>query len=414
MQAVAEERLYVVSDLYSGEGVAVASQPAEAEQLFQRARAACAAGDVGEALRLAARAASVDPNHAGARRVLGYRRVGEHWAGNYAARRLERGELWSAEFGWIAAADLPRYRAGERPLGNRWITAEEDARRHTTIEKGWRLRTDHFQVATNHSLEEAARLATQLELVFQLWQREFGEFYLKADDLLERFDGRETSGYRSKPFEVTYYRTRAEYNAALVRRQPQIGVTLGIYFDADRSTHFFAGAEQDLGTIVHESVHQFFQESRPAARRVGALANAWLIEGVACYFESLAQHQDDAGRTYYTLGQPGAGRLPAARHRRLVDDFYVPLGELSALGMPDLQRRTDLARLYSQGAGLTTFLMQAQSDRYRPAVIETLQAIYAGRDKPTTLEQSTGVSYDQLDREYAEYLRQLPATGATK
>ncbi len=110
--------------------------------------------------------------------------------------------------------------------------------------------------------------------------------------LSKRFDGQETSGYRSKPFRVTYYRSRQEYNGALRPRQPRIETTLGIYFDTTRSTHFFTGPEQDAGTIYHEAVHQFFQESRHAARSVGGLSNSWLVEGVACYFESLAEHDD--------------------------------------------------------------------------------------------------------------------------
>ena len=45
---------------------------------------------------------------------------------------------------------------------------------------------------------------------------------------------------------------------------------------------------QDPGTIAHEAVHQFFYESAPkATRHLGGTANAWAVEGVACYFESL-------------------------------------------------------------------------------------------------------------------------------
>ncbi len=407
----AAEAYRVASDFYLPIAMSTPADSQQADEFFRSARAACEAGNVGAALRMATVAVVADPDHAGARRVLGYRRIGDHWVGSYAARRLERGETWHAQYGWIKTADLPRYEAGERPLGKRWISAEDDSRRHATIDRGWQIRTDHFRVLTNHSRQEAARLAAQLESLYQIWQQLFGGFYLKPPDLLKRFDGQATSGYRRKPFQVIYYRTRDEYNATLRRQQPQIKMTLGIYFDTTRKTHFFAGEAQDTGTINHEAVHQFFYESGRPARNLAALTNAWLTEGVACYFESLVEHRDQAGRRSFTIGTPTAGRLPAARHRRLVNDFYVPLAELSELGLKDFQRRSDLPRLYSQSAGLVTFLMHYQDGVYRPALVETLQRLYAGRDQASTLEELTGRSFAELDREYREFLEALPAAG---
>jgi len=408
------EQIYLATDIYSpAPMVDSGSYSRRADERFQQARQTCETGDVGGALRLVTQALAADPNHADARRVLGYRRIGDHWAGSYAARRLDRQETWHQEFGWIRTQDLPRYEAGKRPFGKRWISIEEDARRHAAIDDGWQIRTDHFRVLTNHSPQAASRLAARLESLYQVWQQQFGGFYLKPNDLLKRFDGKEISGYRSKPFEVVYYRTRDEYNTALRRQQPRIEMTLGIYFDTTRKTHFFAGSYgnengQDPGTIYHEAVHQFFHESGRTTRNVGALSNAWLIEGVACYFESLVEHTDEQGSRYFTIGTPTAGRLPAARHRRLVNDYYVPLAELSALGINDFQQRKDLPRLYSQSAGLVTFLMQADEGAYRPALVKLLQLLYAGRDQPSTLQQLTGQSFAELDRQYRRYLEQLP------
>jgi len=406
-ERIGNEQLYVAADLYSPNARNREPLPERAAKYYQQARDACAQGDVGLALRLASRAATADPNHVDARRVLGYRRIEGHWAGNYAARRLEQGEIWHSQFGWIQATDASRWEAGERPFGKRWISATDDARRHQTIDRGWQIRTDHFRVVTNHSREAAAQLATRLERLYRLWQQLLGGFFIDADDLLARFDGKESSSYRRKPFRVVYYRTRDEYNAALRRQQPRIGMTLGIYFDTTRTTHFFAGDQQDAGTINHEAVHQFFHESTRSARDVGALSNAWLMEGIACYFESLVEHRDGELGPYFTIGTLDAGRLLAARHRRLVDDYYVPLAELSALGMTDLQRRDDIAPLYSQSAGLTTFLMHDQRGRYRAALIDSLRLIYAGRDKNSTLAEQTGESFLELDRQYVSYLQQL-------
>jgi hypothetical protein len=81
----------------------------------------------------------------------------------------------------------------------------------------------------------------------------------------------------------------------------------------------------------------------------------------------------------------------------------VPLAELVRLGMRDLQARDDLARLYTQAAGLTGFLIQ----RYPQQTTEYLRAVYTGCDDSDTLARLTGVGYPELDRQYEAYLRQL-------
>ncbi len=404
------EVLFAVSDLYSEDGQSrnvSADDRRTAATSFARAQNFCDEGDIGAALRWTARTLMFDPDHTDARRVLGYERYEDTWAGAYALRQLEAGKIWNREFGWIESGTLPRYEAGERPVGKRWISAEDDTRRHATIDDGWRIRTDHFKVTTNDSPHAAVELATRLEEVYQVWLQLCGSFFIDTADLKKRFDGKSSASYRSKPFQVIYYRTREEYKDTLIRQQPRIGMTLGIYFDTSRATHFFAGKEQDAGTINHEAVHQFFQESAPAARNVGGLSNAWVVEGIACYFESLTPVRVAEGKQAFSIGTPTAGRLPAAYQRCIVDDYYVPLAELCRLGTTDLQRRKDIAQLYSQSAGLASFLMHYQDGIYRPALMKYLQLVYAGRDKPTTLQEVTGQSFAELDKQYREYLISL-------
>ena len=126
---------------------------------------------------------------------------------------------------------------------------------------------------------------------------------------------------------VFYHRDKAGYVDDLVRRQPRIAETQGIYFDTNREAHFFAGDEAAIPTLYHEAVHQLFAESRSVDRHFGDAANFWIIEGVATYFETLTGYSDSHAGRFFTIGQSDAGRLPAARHRMLVDGFFVPLAE---------------------------------------------------------------------------------------
>jgi hypothetical protein len=235
----------------------------------------------------------------------------------------------------------------------------------------------------------------------------FIAFVADESELERRFDGRAARG-ETRPHNVVYYRTRAEYNDALRSAQPKIDITLGIYLDTARTAYFFAGEDQDPGTLYHEATHQLFYETRPAAADVGRRDNFWIVEGIACYMESLAEKQN-----YYTLGGMDAGRMPAARHRLLEDTFYVPLAELVTIGLSDLQHDTRIAKLYSQSAGLADFLMHAETGRYREALVRYLSAIYAGRANTHTLAELTRTSYETLDRRYRTFMSEGAASETT-
>ncbi|MGI9455954.1 MAG: hypothetical protein ACR2NU_05295 [Aeoliella sp.] len=407
------ERLYVVPDVYTRRARFTARETkATAKDFFMLAKRAARLGEVALAIRLATEAVHHDPDCEPARRALGYELHEGEWLTPYQLRKANRGLAWNLNYGWIAPDDLPRYEAGERKVRGRWVTAEVDARRHANIREGWQVRTDHFNVTTNHSLRAGAELAAKLEQLYQVWRQLCGDFHIEDDDLRTRFDedrvgSSRHAGIRSRPFQVVYHRSQAEYNAALEVRQPRIAETIGIYFDRQREAHFFhpgevaAATGTNDATLYHEAVHQLFYESQRAIRDPGERDNFWAIEGVATWFESL-QWRDD----HFTIGERDAGRLPAAKQRLLVEGYRVPLVELVTLGKHDLQARDDLSPLYSQSAGLATFMM-ATPER-RGAFVEYLRQIYAGSAESITLAELTGKSYAQLDVDYRAYLESLP------
>jgi hypothetical protein len=240
-----------------------------------------------------------------------------------------------------------------------------------------------------------------------VWRQLFAGFALTEREVRALFAGQREPRLQVRPFRVYYHRTKDEYIAALERRQPRIAETLGIYFDKHREAHFFAGDDHDTGTLYHEAVHQLFQESRPAAKHIGQTANFWIVEGVATYFETLREHAGSDCGPYFTVGQSTAGRLPAARDR-LLNGFYLPLAELTQLGKLDLQQHAQIAKLYSQSAGVTAFLMHGDGGRFREALVRYLAAVYAGRDFGDTLAEVTGYSFGELDGRYRRYMESLP------
>ena len=58
-----------------------------------------------------------NPDHEGARRVLGYQKYRNQWHTPYEVRKLRGGLVWSDKFGWLSKGALDHYQRGQRPAG---------------------------------------------------------------------------------------------------------------------------------------------------------------------------------------------------------------------------------------------------------------------------------------------------------
>jgi len=269
------------------------------------------------------------------------------------------------------------------------------------INDGWKIDSSHFHITTNLSREAGVALATQLEELYTVWQQLFVHYTMNEWQMRRRFGGRGGVSKRPAKHEVKLFANRNQYIVHLTRLEPQIGITQGIYLDRRRTSYLFAGGDSPVSNWLHEVTHQLFHETKRVAPNVGSQANFWIVEGAALYMESLVRKNG-----YYTAGGVFSNRLQYARYRALSEKFYVPLRELCNLGRSELQRDERIRKLYSQSAGLAHFLMDYDEGKYRPALVEYLQAVYLypGRDKRSTLTQVTGVEFEVLDREYHQFL----------
>src|SRR4051812_22678861 len=256
------------------------------DALFELAKQAAGAGQPSLAFQWATEVLRENPDHADARRVLGYVERDGKWLTSYGAKMFDAGKVWDSQRGWVSAK-------GEKPAGG----GSADAARHAEIKNGWQVRTDHFWVTTNHSLAAGAELAARLERLHQIWRQLFAGFYYSEKEVRGLFAGERIARVQTRQFRVFYHRDRDDYVNTLGRMQPHIAETLGVYFNPTRESHFYAvknaaagGAagesatgEPPVATLNHEGVHQLFQESKPTSKRIGEFANFWVIEGVATY-----------------------------------------------------------------------------------------------------------------------------------
>ena len=179
------------------------------------------------------------------------------------------------------------------------------------------------------------------------------------------------------------------------------------YYDDGRELSFFPYGTDSVirDTWRHELNHQLFRETircRPSPFRDSML---WLDEGVAMYFESLDDHDD-----YVTLGGFETRRLQYARIRRLRENFHVPMAQLSSLSLAQLQARTDIAKIYSQSAGMVHMLMDRDRGQGQQVVLEYMKAIHRRPTAPNVLEKMLGTTWAELDKDYESYLKIDSAT----
>ena len=342
-----------------------------------------------------------DPDHEGARRVFGYQKYRDQWRTAYDVKKLHAGLVWSDRFGWMSQTNADRYENGERLSGGRWISAEADARLHRNLTSGWDVETEHYVIRTDVGIEAAVALGEKLENLNRIWQQMFIRYYA-SEAYVEALLAGKGPAHRTEPlrFQVNYFRDRDEYNQALRGAMPDVGLSTGIYLSNKRAAYFFAGGEATDRVMYHEATHQLFHQSRRVAADVGHRANFWLVEGIAMYMESL--HREDG---YYVLGGLDTERMTAARYHLFKQDFYVPFGTLTAMGMATLQSHPKIAKLYSQMAAMTTFLVHGEGGRYRDALVAYLAAVYNGSQDPGALAELTGVDYAELDRQYQAYMK---------
>ncbi|HLQ44986.1 MAG TPA: hypothetical protein VK137_09680 [Planctomycetaceae bacterium] len=383
-----------------------------AQKLDLLAQNAVKAGHPSYAFQLIREAASHDTDHARARRLLGFVRHKDEWVSAFEKLKLEKNEVWTDQFGWLPAAHVARYERGERLFEGRWISAEKEAALRQDFRKGWDIRTEHYLLRTNHSLERGVALASALEEFQRFFHQTFAAFFDNPAQIQKLFANATVPGRAlGKPFEVHFYRSRDEYIARLVGmdkyKREIVEISNGVYDTDDRVVYTFQSPAQSAETtLYHEATHQMLAAHLKPSPVIADRANFWLIEGIACYIES---YQKQNGQV--SLGDPKFLRFETARHRFLVDQYYLPLSEFTKMGKDAFQAHPHIQNNYSQAAGLVHFFMHDHGGRYRDNLIEHLRQLYAqaerSRDPVETLAELSGVDFQELDQQYADYVRTL-------
>src|SRR5262249_37089149 len=102
------------------------------------------------------------PDHAEARRLLGYVPYEGGWASPFVVEQHRRGYVEHARFGWVKKEWVIHLERGELPAPPvrnpervRWSRADDVERIRSDWRNRWEIPTEHFEILTNVSLAEA-------------------------------------------------------------------------------------------------------------------------------------------------------------------------------------------------------------------------------------------------------------------
>ncbi len=361
------------------------------------------------AVQLAMAGLHANPDHDGFRTVFGFIKHKGEWRTPWEAERLKKDFVDHEKFGWIPKAVVDRYEKGERYHNGSWITADDDIRRHATIETGWKIESEHYDLTTNHSIEEGVRMVRQNENLYRAWKLLFFRYMATDAQLTTLFNGKVVPAPLDR-HKIQLFRDRDDFLQAEKARGTK---------DADRFGGFYRhnGKEGTCvfyvngspSTMYHESTHQLFQETKKIAgdsmlssvTKSEIPVNYWLIEGAATFMETF--QQDEKG--YYVIGNPSAGRIRVAKRILREGKTLLPLSELTGVDGKEWREHEEMGTLYNQSAAMFHFLMFHDGGQLRDATIVLLRLHYERKDTRQSIVQLTGMNYAELDAAFNDFLK---------
>lgn len=389
-------------------------QREEGSKFLRTAEEAVKAGRGFEAFEAAGRGLFIDPDNEKLRGIFGYRLHEGRWRTEWELDRLEKGLVDHPRFGWIPSEEVARYEEGQRRRGKKWVTAEEDAVGRDRLSRAWKIETEHFEVKTTVSLEAGVEMGRYLDDFYRVWFFFFYPATVEDRDLAGILSGKKSiPPWRHR---VVLFADRAAYLKEILQLDKTAEVSAGGYFAAQETMFLYLPNPQKPDETplcvmaAHEATHQLFAES-PGLRkgrrsdRIGAgiESNYWAMEAAATYLETFQTRGNG-----FEIGGVDSYRFVRAKERLDEPGGLLPLDRLAAMGKRAFNGSPKLPALYTESAGLASFLFHGGNGRYRNAFVRLLALVYRNQDRPESLFDLTETSPETLDRQFRDYLRETP------
>lgn len=410
-----------------------------AERQHQLRRDAADAKCWSLALEAARRTLELDPDHADARRVLGFLPDPENhsrWLRPHQIKQRADGRIDHPAFGWVPsdwresldAGLLPAPPANfnfnaaagsarnPNPRNVRWLDPEPAEALRAAFNPPWEIASEHFLLRSNLPLERLVPLSRLLEDYYELFLEVMADVIGPKSPPVQRLLNPELPPRPARFLhEIHIFATRAQYVEHLRRvHERDAGESLGVYFSAkdlkrrgDRGASFFHNdpdADIDpLATLFHELCHQLLAELGDPVRARPEDPHYWVFEATGTYFETLTL---EPGGTLL-LGAPLGERYEAAKIRILDRGEFVPVDQLIALNRDRYLDNRRVFLNYAQTQAYAVYLMHAEAGAHRAPFLAYVRDVLLGQARARSfrdLPNRLGVPPRTLDQNFRTFL----------
>ncbi len=331
-----------------------------------------------------------NPDEPGLRKVLNFTKSGGRWYGPKDMDAVRSGLQWDDKLGWILAKDAPRYAKGEYfdLQEKRWTTLEAATAAHGTLDKEWRILTEHLEISGDAPLPALIDVADRLEQFYAQIFASYAAFFAK-----DKSDVKLIFGLLDHDrLLVSVAKDKEDYRKSLPAGV-EASWTAGMWIPAVGSTFFYAGPKQ---VIYHEFTHQILHVFSH-----GNQSPAWLCEGVAVYTQS--PHFD----------RNGAMQLGVLSENRQIRMYFDQRKAGTAITLEQTMALTDgrvwasapdPSANYPAAGALVQFCMEAEGRKYRADFIDYLRDSYLGTTMGRTLPDYLNLSKPAFAQAYEAWL----------
>jgi Protein of unknown function (DUF1570) len=293
---------------------------------------------------------------------------------------------------WCALAAAPEHAEAHDFLEHR----KRNGRRHVRVgreefpaediskprdwNRAWEFRTTHFDLRSDLPLGEALGIALDLERAYRDLM-DFLALELVLHEVIEPMPAQVHADERTFP--------------------EALGGRRSYFLPETRTLHVNAGKGYDRWTLVHEATHQILYCAAEGQRAgKGVSLPGWLDEGLAEYMAGNAQGA--RGRMH---ARPGGVCTPHFQTHAKADDPYA-VGRVLNFSMDDFASSSNEALKYAQSYTFVHFLLHAEGERHRPALMDFLRSCWAGKSSSGTFYDAIDLKERELQAAWDAYVRE--------
>lgn len=264
-----------------------------------------------------------------------------------------------------------------------------------------RVQLPHFRVVSNADANILENWTQELEKIFAVWTQAYPDLWLAPGALKNRLAGKNVPLERKAEMNVVLFSSREAYLQQLGKTEQLIESSVGYYSPKDTTSFFYVEANTvSYNTLVHELTHQILQEASllRGSEPWQTPSDFWIVEAIALHAESIW-----IGDEFATVGGWESPRLQVARYRMLRDDYWMDLDRLRSHSAENWKQQDELARAYTQSAGLAHLWLDHPDPAKREAFFQYLTSVYRNQPNPKLLD--SGIPTSEIKNQYEEMLQ---------